>query len=644
MTTEQTAEIRIERNHLIPLPDGTTLAADLYAPQGEGPFATLVSLYPYHKDGLIGCMFEYARRYFAQHGYASLLVDLRGLGNSDGVAWEPLDAREGEDGVEIIEWAARQDWCDGNIGMWGFSYGGTTSLQTASRRPKNLKAIAPIQTLSNIYRELITRFDCMPFFGNWGALMVSMNILPPLYQDPDGRWFKVWLDRLESGYPHIFAIKQHPYYDDYWKSRVIPVENIEVPTLVVGGWNDVNVHAMLEVYKAIKAPKKLVQGPWTHIMPYHAPVEQWDYLHDMKLWWDRWLKGEKNGVDEEPAVTMFVQGSDTWRNEVAWPIERTEQRLFHLDDGRTLSGQAPASAGSMMYMADPTVGAMSGLWDGTGLGIGTPLDQGPDELRSMTFTSEPLDEDMEITGSPQAVLHVELESGNDVNLVAKLCSIGPDGSSTMLTVGSIKGSAYESDEHPAPLETGKILEFRIDLFHTSYLVPRGHRLRLSVSCSDFPRLWPTSTNPTIKLHYGGSNNSTIRIPVVPAAASPLPAPAVTRPDPAISDSPLALEGIPRWTIERDLIDDSLAVTMGCYQKTLLPAGGSMSMDVLVKASVARDRPEGAKIEGGSTFEAELPSVGLVEVESKTLLFNKSVHLDGKVSIDGKEVFSKTWRA
>ena len=643
MTAEQGVDIHIQRNLLIPLPDGTSLAADLYAPPGDGPFPTLVSYYPYHKDGVIGCMFEYPRRYFAQHGYANLLVDVRGLGNSDGVAYETLDAREGEDGVEIINWAAEQDWCDGNIGMWGYSYGGTTSMQTASRRPANLKAIVPIETLSNIYRELITRLDNLPFFGNWGAKMVSMNLLPPLYQDPDGRWLEVWKERLETGYPHIFAIKQHPTYDEYWQSRVIPLEDIEVPTMVIGGWQDVNVHAMMQVYEAIKAPKKLVQGPWTHILPYHAPIEPWDYLHDMKLWWDRWLKGEQNGVDVGPPVKMFVQGSDTWRHEPEWPIQRIEFQTLHTGKDHSLSSETSSTASFNSYLTDPTVGAMAGLWDGTSLGIGTPMEQSPDDARSLTFTGAPLAEDLEITGSPEAILYVELESGDDVNLVAKLCGVAPDGNSYMITVGSIKGNTYVSDEHPAPLETGKIYQFKIPLFHTSYHVPSGYRLRLSISCSDFPRIWPTVTNPKIKLYSGGDYASTIQIPTVPFGTDPLPPAKIQRPNSTISDLPLAIYGTPIWSIDRDIIDDRLSVTMGAKTKTCLPAGGTLKIDYSVTASVPRHHPESSRIQGGSIFEADLPGVGLVEVESKTILYKNFIDLEGKVLLNGKKIFEKTWQ-
>jgi len=643
MLPNQMSNISVEHDLLIPLKDGVSLAATLHTPEGEGPFPTLVSCYPYHKDGLIGCMFENARRYFAQHGYASLLVDMRGLGSSDGVAWETQDARDGDDCVEAIEWAARQSWCNGKVGMWGFSYGGTNTLRAAALRPKCLKAIAPMFTLSDIYQELLTRFDGLPFFGNWATIMVSMNLLPPLYQDPQGRWMEVWKDRLETVEPHIHSVKQHPEYDDYWKSRVIPVEQINIPTMVVGGWHDINVKAMLDLYERIPAKKKLVQGPWTHMMPFHAPFEPWDYLHDMKLWWDRWLKDEDNGVDEEPAVKLFVEGSNTWREEAEWPIKRTEWRTLHLADGWSLADQPPAQGVEIPYHADPTVGAMAGLWEGTGLGIGFPQEQSEDEARSLSFTSAVLTEDVEVTGSPSVELNVELESGDDLNLVAKLCAVAPDGSSQMLSVGSIKASAYLADKCGESLENGKVYSFDISMFPTSRFVPRGHRLRLNVACADFPRLWPTSTNPTIRLHSGGEQLSTLRLPVVPVGSDLPESTTINRPDPAISDAPLAIDGMPHWNIERDVVGSHLTVSMGAWQSSWLPAGGKMKMDIDVSSSVGRHNPEGARIEGVSRFELELPTHDFVEVESKTILSNGFVNLEGTVVFNGRQIFAKTWR-
>ena len=168
MTQDKLHEVRIERNLLIPLSDGVSLAADLHLPEGEGPFPTLVSYYPYRKDDFIGSFFEYPQRYFAERGYANLLVDFRGLGGSEGVAWGFVDSRENRDGAEVVEWAARQSWCDGNLGMWGLSYGGVSSLKTATENPPHLRAIVPIQGLVDAYHEAIYPGGCMNCLGVFG--------------------------------------------------------------------------------------------------------------------------------------------------------------------------------------------------------------------------------------------------------------------------------------------------------------------------------------------------------------------------------------------------------------------------------------------------------------------------------------------
>jgi putative CocE/NonD family hydrolase len=183
-------EIVIERNLLIPLKDGASLSADLYRPAGSGKFPALMSFYPYHKDDMIGASFEASRRYFAQRGYAHLLIDFRGLGGSDGVAWEAMHRNEGVDGAEACEWIARQSWCDGNVGMWGLSYGGISSLKVAAENPPHLKAIIPIQGSANIYADYIAPGGCRSLLGSygaWGSFMLAMNLMPPTNSDCDGR-------------------------------------------------------------------------------------------------------------------------------------------------------------------------------------------------------------------------------------------------------------------------------------------------------------------------------------------------------------------------------------------------------------------------------------------------------------------------
>ena len=643
---ETLCEVQVKRNLLIPLKDGVSLAADLYAPDAAGPFPVLISYYPYHKDDLIGSFAEYARRYFAERGYAHLLVDFRGLGSSDGIAWEAMDARENLDGVEVVEWAAQQEWSDGNVGVWGVSYGGITSLKIAAENPPHLKAIVPIYASTDIYHDFIYPggcLNCLGAFGAWGSFMLAMNLMPPTYQDPEGHWYRIWQDRLEHGEPYIFPWQEHPTHDEYWQSRIIDVNKISTPTFLIGGWRDIFPECMPNIYPQLSGPKKLLMGPWMHNTPDSSPFEQVDYLHLMRRWWDYWLKGESNGIMDEPPVTLFVQGSQTWKHENEWPIARAEARPLFLADRRSLGDRLSQEEGSESYRAIPSVGMQAGLWDPTGSGLGLPLDQGADDLQSLTYTTEPLAEDLEISGSPEATLFAALEHGEEVNLVAKLNAVGPDGSSALITTGWLRGSHYQSHEHPEPLQSGKVYTFLIRLWATSYRVPRGHRLRLSVACSDFPRIWPTPTNPEIRLFFGHSYASALRLPVVPPRPGPLPEPDIQPPDPTINRAPWVVDVVPGWKVEQDLATDNMSMSASSQSHLALPSGGSFQMVRTAAASVTNTRPDGAKLEGETQIRLDLPGAGVVQVETQSRISQTRILLTGKVLVDGRLFFEKQWQ-
>lgn len=503
-------EIVIARNLLIPLPDGATLSADLYRPAGPGPFPALLSFYPYHKDDMIGAMNEAPRRYFAENGYACLLIDFRGLGGSSGVAWEAMDRREGIDGAAAVEWIARQKWCDGNVGMWGLSYGGISSLKVAAEKPPHLKAIVPMQGSVDIYRDYLHPGGCracLGSFGAWGSFMLALNLMPPTNTDPDGRWYRVWMERLEKSAPYVLPWLEHPDHDEYWTSRAVDPAKITTPTFIIGSWRDIFPEGMAGIYPMLAGPKKLLMGPWMHGMPDLSPFQPIEFLPQMKRWFDHWLRGENNGIAEEAAVTIHVQNANQWRHEREWPIARARTEKMFLGAGGVLRPSADREEQGENYRADPTVGTAAGLWDPMALGVGLPLDQGEDDLRSLTFTGEPLDADTEISGAPEAIVHAVLVSGSDANLVAKLCDVDPNGGSSLITTGWLKASHRESSAHPRTPQVGEAGEYRIALWSTSYRVPKGHRIRLSVSCSDFPRIWPDPVKPEIRVFFGGNRAS-----------------------------------------------------------------------------------------------------------------------------------------
>jgi putative CocE/NonD family hydrolase len=639
--------VRVERNVLIPMTDGISLAADLFLPDASGPFPCLVSYYPYHKDDLIGALFDHPNRYFAARGYANVLVDLRGLGNSEGAAWDVADPREAADGRAIVEWAGAQAWCDGSVGMWGMSYGGITSLQTAAQRPPSLKAIVPMNAAIDHYRDIVYPggcFNMLGILGGWGPFMTAMNVMPPMHQDSDGRWSRIWQDRLDQNHaPSIKAYQEHPAYDEYWTSKAIAVERIQVPTFLIGAWRDIFPESMVRAYERIPAPRRLMMGPWMHEMPDLAAFAQVDYLALMQRWWDCWLKGEANGVPDEPPVTLYVQGQG-WRTEREWPIARSRDSRIYLglgDGSGTLATVTPADAFETTYQADPTVGVQAGLWDPTGTGLGLPQDQGPDDLRSITFTGEPLSSDHEVTGSGDATLFVVLDEGEDLHLVVKLCDVAPDGHSTLVTTGWLNASHRLTPGKPVSPPLGEVLEYHVPLWCTSYVVPAGHRLRVSVSCSDFPRIWPTRTNPRIRLAAGGATPSSVCLPIVPAGDSMESALPV--PDATVKRTPLEIEAKARWGIARDMGDGNVVVSTGV--RTAIESvsrDGRFEIDRTGRASVSAARPDGAFVEGESTIRLRTPQGSDVLVAARLRITLDSQDYRASVRVDGQVVFDGHW--
>ena len=207
----------------IPLNNGTLLAGSLYRPDDDRPHPGLLSYYPYRKDDVIGSLFDGTRRRLVERGFADLLVDMAGTGGSEGKYGETFDLkREGRDAAEVVEWMAAQDWCDGNVGVWGVSYGGFMALAAACEKPPNLKAIVSVYATTD-NRSYLVPDGCPPCFGlySWAAHMLAMDLLPPTHQDSEGRWRRTWgqrLRRMKAELPHGLEWQVHPPGDEYWST------------------------------------------------------------------------------------------------------------------------------------------------------------------------------------------------------------------------------------------------------------------------------------------------------------------------------------------------------------------------------------------------------------------------------------------
>jgi uncharacterized protein len=631
-STTHLHDIRVERNVLIPLEDGVTLAADLYLPDASGPFPTLISFYPYRKDDIIGSFSAYVQRWFTQRGYAHLLVDVRGSGGSAGRWVESMHPiPESADGAQVVEWAAAQDWCNGCVGVWGISYGGLMALGAAAERPQHLKAIAPVYGFWDIHRDFVAPGGCPNMLGLYQreCIMLAQELAPPTCRDAEGRWREVWrerLERLEHEGPYSLRWFDHPDNDDYWRERVIALERIDVPVFLIAGWRDLFPEAMSEAYRRISAPKQLLFGPWLHVQPDLAAREPVDWLAELLRFWNRWLRVVEDSGEDELPVWMFVQGDGGWRREAEWPPARTvEQILYPTADGVLETHRQ--ERGDHIYYATPLVGVHGGQWDAMATGMGYPLDQGPDDLLSLTYTSAALEDGLELGGSPEAVFHVtRLDGKGPFSLVAKLIDVEPDGRAELITTGWLR-----------VLTSG---EARIRLWATSYALARGHRLRLSVSAADFPRVWPEPTSPELELNLGASE---LRLPVVPEDPrvgwqEPPRPPEVA----AAERFPWTISGGPEWRWERDEARNAASVTLGGGEAMRLPEGGTFSIQQRATASVAAAHPEGAELIAEARIETRSADGELVEVEARSTVRRDQLVYHGRVLVDGLPLLERTW--
>jgi putative CocE/NonD family hydrolase len=639
--------VKVQRNVEIPLPDGTALAGDLFLPDGGGPHPAVVTYIPYHKDDFLGGTYEgYSQQYFVEHGYACLMADFRGLGSSSGVPLEAMHRQESEDAAELVEWAAAQEWCDGNVGMWGLSYGGITAFKAGAADPPHLKAIIPMMGSLDIYHDWVYPGGCRNMLGAtgvWGSFMVAMQLLPPMFQDPKGRWHEVWRTRIEGGEPYMLPWPEHPDRDDYWQERLIDAADIQVPMFLIGGWRDLFPQAMVDAYLQTSGPRKLLMGPWLHTHPEESPFAAIDHLALMVRWWDRWLKGIENGIDTEPEVQFYSQADERWLQSPVWPPEGATSERFALGADGALARGSEAEAGEIVHTTDPATGTTAGLWDPLGLGIGLPLDQGPDEALSLTFTSDAFDEAARITGSPEATLRLSLQDGDDLQLVVKLADVAPDGASSLITTGWLNAAHRSSDAVSEPVEREVVEDYAVVLWPTAYRVAAGHRLRLSVSGADFPRVWPTPTNPTVKLLAG--EGSGLLLPTSPDRAVEDYSPPGPREDVSEAERyPRVLAFDPKWEIERNLVTGETSVLTGGHFVLDTPSpGGRIDLDHTGRAIVCSDRPEAAHVRADTIVHATTPLGASVDIAVATLTTAFGTNVTGKVVVDGVTVFERSWQ-
>lgn len=516
-----------QKNVMVEMRDGVKLAAHVFTPKGEGPFPVILMRTPYGK----GDENNGSGKRFTSQGYAFVVQDCRGKFDSEGV-WDPF-RYDRHDGYDTVKWVTEQPWCNGKIGTSGGSYVGYTQWSSAPETSPLLTCMIPVVPFSDAYlgTNYVHGAYQLALTMSWGTA-VSFK---PGETPPPIDWAKAfkqlplqtWDDAVGKEIFYLRDWIKHPIYDDYWKQRGITeqYEDITVPLLNIGGWYDIfakiTVENLAKVRKASKDPMArrnalCIMGPWGHGVN-QTKIGELDFSENAKIdlgkienaWYSYWLKGEPTEASNWPPYRLFVMGRNEWRSANEWPLPETQWTKVYLQSGGAanslngdgvLSIEKPGDQKSDEYVYDPenpvpTIG-------GNNLGgapIG-PYDQQELEKRDdvLVYSTEPLDHDLEVTGPVKMALYAS-SSATDTDFTAKLVDVHPDGKAYNICDGVIRARYRNSMMDLELIEPGKIYEYEIDLWVTSNEFKQGHRVRVEVSSSNFPRF---DRNPNTGHEFG----------------------------------------------------------------------------------------------------------------------------------------------
>lgn len=507
----------------VPLSDGTRLAARVWLPVDaeDDPVPVILESIPYRRRDGTAQGDALTHPWWAGHGYAAVRLDIRGSGDSGGVLHDEYLAQEQDDIVEAIAWLAEQPWCSGSVGMIGISWGGFAALQVAARRPPALKAIITCCSTDDRYTEDVHYMGgCLLNDGiSWGSGIFGVVSRAPDPTVVGDAWRDMWLKRLnESGCP-LIDWTRHQRRDAFWQHGSVneDYDAITCAVYAVGGWTDGYTNAILRLMENLKAPRRALIGPWTHVYPHFGtPGPAIGFLQDGLRWWDRWLKGIDNGLDDEPAMQIWMQKdmqadpmdfgiSGHWIAEQTWPPGDGGTLNLALGDGDLITGQAPDLR--FHHSSPLACGMASGEWcprDGGGVGPEYQADQRQDDLMSLCFDSAPLDDDIEILGYPELTLDLEVDKPQ-AQMCVRLNEVTPDGHSTRVTYGLLNLSHRHGHGDPQSMEPGERATVRLRLNAVAYRFSKGCRLRLAISTGYWPLGWPSPELVTLTLSTGGSS-------------------------------------------------------------------------------------------------------------------------------------------
>ncbi|MGY5811138.1 CocE/NonD family hydrolase [Rhizobium sp. LEGMi198b] len=504
-------------NHWITLKDGTRLAARIWMPDGaeSDPVPTVFEFLPYRKRDGTSPRDESTYPMFAAAGIAGVRVDIRGSGESDGVIDGEYTELELANACELIAWIAAQPWSNGSVGMMGISWGGFNSLQVAARRPPALKAVISIASTVDRYNDDIHYKNGCHLSAqlSWATTMLGYQSRSPDPEIVGDRWRDMWLQRLENEPFFMEGWLQHQRRDDFWRHGSI-CENfadVEIPALVIAGWADGYRNTPLMAVEGLGDRAKALIGPWVHKYPHFAwPKPRADFHGEAIAWWNRWLRGDKNGVEGVPQVRAYILDAvrpaprrdfdpGFWIAKQDW--QKPEMQCFYVEQfGTLMEGMPiPHAPEHAVYLRSPLdTGTTSGEYFTLKPDAEMAIDQRLDDAGSLTFQTTPLAVDHDYLGRPVVTLSLRCDA-ETANLCARLIDLHPDGTATRVSFGVLNLAHREGNAEPQPLKKGERTTIRLTLDACGYRFRKGHRIALSLSTAYWPMILPPPENPGLTI-------------------------------------------------------------------------------------------------------------------------------------------------
>ena len=517
-------QVRLIENDWVPLKDGLELAIRLWLPEDaeQNPVSAILDAVPYRKSDGTAIGDAAWGTYFAARGFAFARVDLRGSGDSPGLMVDEYTPQEQSDTEEVIAWLAGQPWSSGAVGMIGVSWGAFATLQLAARHPEQLKGIVPIHGTDDRYADDVHYIGgCVSAMdmSQWSTSMLAYLNQPPDPEVVGDAWRDAWLDRLDNATAWIEPWLGHQRRDEYWQqgSACEDYAAIGCPIFAIGGWGDGYRDMVLRVLEHVTAPVRGVIGPWGHKSPESGkPGPAIGFLQEVVRFFDASLNGADNGFFDEPRLLSYMQeavapaGSysqrpGSWVADPSWPSPAVE--TWQLSVGAQNLGAADHAKRTISSLQ--TTGADGGVWDGDGGPADFPLDQRADDGASLTWDTEPLQERVELLGRPEARLRVSVDKPWAL-VAVRLCDVAPDGTSTLVARGLLNLARRDGHDRSVPMPIDEPVMVTIPMQSTGYAIPAGHRIRLAVSNTYWPMIWPSPQRTALSVHCGPG--STVELP------------------------------------------------------------------------------------------------------------------------------------